>query len=97
MREFYEWPYMKRLAEKGRINQATLKSLWWSLSIKPWIYHKKLQDAHFQILRLRRQIRQGFLVPEEQERTAYERYAKALSRLEDFIGRDIQAPFNIYD
>jgi hypothetical protein len=73
------------------MNQAALKSLCWSLSLKPCISLRNLQKAHFQILRLRRQIRQGFVVTEEQEIIAYGRYAEALSRLEVLTGRNLQA------
>ena len=79
------------MAERGRMNQAALKSLCWSLALKPWICHTELQKAHIQILRLRRQIRQGFVVTEEQEEIVYRRYAEALSRLEDLTGRYFQA------
>jgi hypothetical protein len=73
------------------MNQAALKSLCWSLSLKPCISLRNLQKAHIQILRLRCQIRQGFVVTEEQEIIAYRRYAEALSRLEDLTGRYFQA------
>jgi hypothetical protein len=87
IKDFYGWPLLEKLAERGRINQATLKSLCCSLSLKPWISHRELEKAHYQILLLRRQIRQGFVVTEEQEKIAYGRYAEALSRLEDLTGR----------
>lgn len=73
------------------MNQAALKTLCWSLSSKPWISHRRLEKAHNQILLLRRQIRQGFVVTEEQEQIAYGRYGEALSRLEDLTGRYSQA------
>lgn len=91
IKDFYEWPLLEKLAERGRMNQATLKSLCCSLSLKPWISYKKLAKAHYQILLLHRQIRQGFVVTEEQEKIAYGRYAEALSRLEDLTGRYFQA------
>jgi hypothetical protein len=93
IKNFYEWPLLEKLAERGRMNHAALKSLCWSLSLKPWISHQKLQRAHIQILLLRRQIRQGFVVMEVQEKIAYGRYAEALSRLEDLTGRYFQAFF----
>ncbi|KAE8553633.1 hypothetical protein EYB25_005015 [Talaromyces marneffei] len=88
---FYEWPLLEQLAERGRMNQATLKSLGWSCSLKPWRSHRKLEKAHNQILFIRGQIRKGFVVTEEQEEIAYRRYAEALSRLEDLTGRSFQA------
>jgi hypothetical protein len=79
-----------KAGRKRTHKQAALKSLCWSLSFKPWLSHTKLQKAHIRIQRLRRQIRQGFVVTEEQEMIAYQRFAEALSRLEDLTGRFFQ-------
>ncbi|KAL3705909.1 hypothetical protein TMatcc_006918 [Talaromyces marneffei ATCC 18224] len=76
------------------MNQATLKSLGWSCSLKPWRSHRKLEKAHNQILFIRGQIRKGFVVTEEQEEIAYRRYAEALSRLEDLTGYRFPPPRN---
>lgn len=87
IKNFYEWPPLENLAERGRMNRAALKSFCRTLSLKPWKSHQKLHNAHGQVVLLRRQIRQGFVVTAMQEKIAYKRYAEALSRLEDLTGR----------
>lgn len=86
VKEFYEQPLFEKLKERGRMNQATLKSLGWPFSLKAFKIRHELAKAHHRILSVRRRARQGFVVTEDQEKAAYGDYATYLCVLEDLTG-----------
>ncbi|CRG92944.1 hypothetical protein PISL3812_10037 [Talaromyces islandicus] len=80
--QFERWPLSQKLRERGRIAKEIFISLGWPPTLEALRTRQKLAEAHFQIRSLRRRVRKGMVVTEEQERASYGFFAETLNELE---------------
>jgi hypothetical protein len=92
------WPRSQKLKERSRLSHAIVRSLFrWPPSLEAVKEHGRLAQAHLQIRSLRRQVRRGMAIAEEQEQRPYWLYAKSLNRLLILTGARICGPVWSYD